>query len=86
METIIRKKTSVEKMKKTFYADGGNIRFYDIPRLRRKSSLEPLNEIEVFEIMIRHSEDEDPKKIFNDIYKKANKGGIYELSRLGGFK
>ena len=73
METLIRKKTSVEKMKKTFAADEGYIRFYDIPRLRRKSSLEPLNEIEVFEINIRHSEDEDPKNIFNDIYKKANK-------------
>lgn len=73
METIIRKITSIEKMKKTFDADKGYIRFYDIPRLRRKISLQQLNEIEVFEINIRHSEDEDPKKIFNDIYKKANK-------------
>ena len=72
METIIRKRTRVEKMKKTFDADDGYIRFYDIPRLRRKSSLEPLNEIEVFEINIRHSEDEDPKKIFKDIYKTAS--------------
>ena len=73
METLIRKKTSVEKMKKTFNADEGYIRFYDIPRLRRKSSLEPINEIEIFEINIRHNEDQDPKKIFNEIYKKANK-------------
>ena len=45
METLIRKRTSILKMKKTFDADEGHIRFYDIPRLRRKSSLEPINEI-----------------------------------------
>lgn len=73
METLIRKRTSIAKMEKTFDADEGYIRFYDIPRLRRKSSLEPINEIETFEINIRHNEDQDPKKIFNEIYKKANK-------------
>lgn len=73
METLIRKRTTAEKMKKAFNHDDGHIRFYDIPRLRGKSSLEPVKEIETFEINIRHSEDEDPKKIFNSIYRQTSK-------------